>query len=116
MPGINFDSLKHDLPLEKVLHSLGWRGRGGWGDSTRGPCPLHEAVTANSRVMWVCNGRWYCHRCKRGGDLLSLWSELHPTMSLIQIARDLAEKYGVTLRFLRREKCFRRPRTREEDW
>ena len=115
MPGIDFDRLKHELPLAKVLHALGWRGWGGWGGNTRGPCPLHQSITAHSRAMWVCEDRWYCHRCKCGGDLLELWARLHPSLSLIQIARNLSEKFHVTLRFLRREKSLRKPRTREED-
>jgi hypothetical protein len=81
MPGIDFNRLRHEITMEKVLRLLRFECTRQRGDQRYGYCPLHESErkhrTAFSvNVAMAC---YYCHKCKSCGDQFALWAEATQT-------------------------------------
>lgn len=70
---IDYQALRDQVDVERVLSVLGWRTGAREPAGYRGPCPLHEPCPRRSRSLSVGRYRWYCHRCRVGGDALELW-------------------------------------------
>ncbi len=93
MPSIDYDRLKAEIPLARLLDHLGWTHRyvseKGF---RRGRCPLHGGSSTRSRSFSadLATNSWYCHRCKVGGSVIDLWQRLHPGLELHAAAADLA--------------------------
>jgi hypothetical protein len=76
MPGIDFANVKREVSMEDVLRLLNWSPVSIKGSQQRGPCPVHCSANASSRSFCVNGEGWYCHKCKRGGDQLALYSQV----------------------------------------
>jgi DNA primase len=76
MPGIDFRAARSEVRLAAVLELLGWQPRSRSGDQVRGPCPLHQSQSPNSRVFTAHLGKnvYHCFRCGAGGNALDLWA------------------------------------------
>src|SRR5262249_14953081 len=95
---IDFDHLKRQLPLARVLDQLGLTARlRGRGPQRRGPCPLHRG-DARGRTFSVNldDGVFYCFAkgCGHQGDFIDLWAAVHG-LSLRAAALDLVNTFGL---------------------
>ncbi len=85
MPGIDFDRLRAEVPMQQVLELLGFQSTRCRGDQWYGRCPL-PACQLSDRPSFSVNlaiGRYCCHRCHSHGHQLELWAAatgltLHP--------------------------------------
>lgn len=121
MPAIDLHEVVASVRLLDALALLRWPGRGLWGDNHRGPCPVRGCIHRYRQPFWCCNERWYCHKCKQGGDVLDLWAAVNG-MSLFEAARDLCRAFALDVPYLprgaRKPRGGRKPRpaaNREED-
>jgi DNA primase len=76
MPGIDFDRLRAEVPMQQVLQLLGFVPCRRRGDQWYGPCPLPGCATS-PRPHFSVNvafGRFYCHRCRQHGHQIQLWA------------------------------------------
>lgn len=74
---IDFQALKRLVTVRQALEALGWSAVWSRGNLSRGPCPIHGSARADSR-SFACKGPvGYCHKCKRGGDAVRVWSLIH---------------------------------------
>jgi len=87
MPGIDFDRLRREIPMEDVLHLIGFQPCQTTGDQWYGGCPLHGSTVDRARhfSVNVATGRYSCHKCHSYGNQLELWAAyikkpLHPAM------------------------------------
>jgi transposase len=95
---INFDHLKRQLPLARVLDQLGLSARlRGSGPQRRCACPLHRG-DARGRTFSVNldDNVFQCFdsRCGQKGDVIDLWAAVHG-LSLREAALDLARTFGL---------------------
>ena len=76
MPGIDFNRLRAEIPMEQVLRQLGFQPVRCHGDQLHGPCPVHGSTSRQSRIFSVNlrSGRYYCHQCHSHGNQLELWA------------------------------------------
>jgi transposase-like protein len=95
MPGVDFDVLRREITMQQVLDEIGFSGPYCDGDQFRGPCPVHESKSKNSRAFSVNLGtqRYYCHKCKSHGNQLELYAAVHDT-TVYQAAIDLCHALG----------------------
>lgn len=78
MPGIDFDRLRAEVPMQQVLRLLGFEPKRCRGDQWYGHCPMRDCPPRRGRLCFSVNvalGRYYCHRCERHGHQLELWAE-----------------------------------------
>ena len=95
---IDFDHLKQQLPLARVLDQLGLSARlRGHGPQRRGACPLHRG-DARGRTFSVNldDNVFQCFdkQCGPKGDVIDLWAGLQG-MSLREAALDLVQTFGL---------------------
>jgi transposase len=95
---INFDHLKRQLPLARVLDQLGLSARlRGSGPQRRCACPLHRG-DARGRTFSVNldDNVFQCFdsRCGQKGDVIDLWAAVHG-LSLREAALDLVRTFGL---------------------
>jgi DNA primase len=78
MPAIDYRRARAELRLADVLALIGYEPRVRQGPQWRGPCPLHGARSATSRVFaaHLSKGLYPCFRCGAGGNALDLWAAL----------------------------------------
>ncbi len=69
-----------------------------------GLCPIHPDRTPSFTVN-ADKGRWYCHGCQRGGDVINLVEQIDGVARAEAISK-LADKYGVMRPDLREEQRF----------
>jgi DNA primase len=76
MPYIDYGWLRLAVPIGNVLCRMGWRRRTQKNHEARGPCPFHNLIGDKSRSFAVdlAADKWYCHRCKIGGDVIDLYA------------------------------------------
>jgi hypothetical protein len=76
MPGIDFDRLRAEVPMQQVLQLLGFEASRCRGDQWYGPCPLYGCAspTRPTFSVNVALGRFYCHRCRHHGHQIELWA------------------------------------------
>jgi len=89
---IDFAKVKEQLTCKRVLMSEGWQAVSEFRDTVRGPCPLHRSRSKRSRSMALTGPVWYCHYCKRGGDVIDLWAEMR-SLTLLEAAHDLVNRF-----------------------
>jgi DNA primase len=77
MPFIEYSTLKSLISVPRALGLLGWRASEVTGNRYRGPCPIHGSTSPASRSFSVTTTEWYCHKCKKGGDVILLWQWVH---------------------------------------
>jgi DNA primase len=95
MPGIDFDKLRREIPMEDVLQLFGFEPSHRRGDQWSGRCPLHSSSPGPSRKFSVnvATRRYYCHKCRRGGNQIELWAAF-TGLSLHPAAVDLCQALG----------------------
>lgn len=95
---ISFDLIRRSLLVSEVLFQVGWcskrRPAGNW----RGPCPLRQGHTVGQDEFSLSADRqhWYCHKCRKGGDVIDLVAVMDG-LTILQAARKIAEIYHVGL-------------------
>jgi hypothetical protein len=85
MPGVDFDRLRAEIPMQQVLRLLDFQPHRCRGEQWYGDCPLPACRErrGQSFSVNVAIGRYHCHRCHSRGHQLELWSsatglQLHP--------------------------------------
>lgn len=103
MPGIDFDALRREITMERVLALLGFEPTTRSGPQWRGPCPVHGSTSEGSRSFSVNleAGRYYCHKCHSRGNHLELWAAAKQ-LPLYEAALDLCRSLGRELPWLTR--------------
>jgi transposase len=96
---IDFEHLKAQLPLERVLAQLGLLdGLRGRGPQRKGPCPLHAAETKPGHTFSVHLGKnvFQCFQpqCGKKGDILDLWATVKG-LTLRAAAVDLVQTFNL---------------------
>jgi CHC2 zinc finger len=69
------DTLKHEVPIQRVLEARGIELKRHGAKDLVGLCPLHNEQTPSfvlSPERWL----WHCFGCDRGGDVISLTQQL----------------------------------------
>lgn len=94
MPSINFKLLRNRFPCTPLLQAGCWPRTWGGEPAARGPCPVCDLHHPNSRDLWLSPFRWYCHKCRKGGDAIDLYALLH-NCNVHQAARALCELHGI---------------------
>src|SRR6266849_256921 len=94
-PYVNFAWIKASIPIEAVLRHCGTPPAFDEPAGLRGPCPIHGSRSPKSRSFAVKGQAWYCHSCKRGGDVVRLWGLLHHLPDY-DAAIELAAVFGIT--------------------
>jgi len=93
---IDFDHLKTQLPIARVIDQLGLRLRGA-GPQRRGPCPIHRG-DGRGRTFSAHLGDNVFHcfddRCGAKGDVIDLWARVKG-MSRRDAALDLVDTFGL---------------------
>jgi hypothetical protein len=100
MPFLDFEAIKRDAPLQRVLDYIGWVPTWSRGDQARGPCPIHRSQTLRSRSFAIQGEGWFCHSCKENGDVIRLWAILF-SKTPYEAARDMCQTLGTPLYCLR---------------
>jgi DNA primase len=87
MSGIDFNRLRAEISMERVLTELGFQPVSRSGDQLHGPCPVHRSASPGARTFSVNlrRQRYYCHKCHSHGNQLELWAavqqqKLYPAM------------------------------------
>ena len=95
MPGIDFNRLRSEITMERVLTQLNFQPTQRTGNQLHGPCPIHGSTSATSRSLSVSldSGRYYCHKCGSHGNQLELWAAVN-RIPLYEAARDLCRALG----------------------
>jgi DNA primase len=95
MPGVDFDRLCVEVPMDQVLDLLGFQSVSRSGPQWYGRCPIHESRSKRSRCFSVnlTLGRYYCHRCHSHGNQLDLWAAA-TQLPLYPAALDLCQRLG----------------------
>jgi hypothetical protein len=95
---VDFDHLKRQLPLARVLDQLGLSARlRGRGPQRRGACPLHRgdargrtfSVNLDANVF-----QCFDKQCRQKGDVIDLWAAIQG-LSLRAAALDLVHTFGL---------------------
>jgi DNA primase len=95
MPGIDFNRLRSEITMERVLAQLNFQPTQRTGNQLHGPCPVHGSTSATSRSLSVNldSGRYYCHKCGSHGNQLELWAAVN-RIPIYEAARDLCRALG----------------------
>lgn len=107
MPGIDFASLRRQVPLAQVLELVGFTALGRCGAQVRGPCPLHgsSASSASSRRSRAFAAHlerhcWHCFGCGAGGNALDLYAAV-TRLPLYAAALELCARLHLPVPWLR---------------
>lgn len=103
MPGVDFNKVRTEIPIEQVLNLLGFQPSARSGVQWYGRCPLHESTPGRHRCFSanVALGRYFCHRCHSHGNQLELWAAA-TKLPLHQAAIDLCHRLGRDVPWIRR--------------
>jgi DNA primase len=96
MPLIDFAEVRRLVPILQLLDWLDWKPVSRHvGQRYRGPCPVHGGRSRHSRSLAVeaKAGKWYCHKCRCGGDVIDLYARVMAT-DLPSAARELCLQFG----------------------
>jgi hypothetical protein len=114
MPGINFAEVNKTIHMDDVLYLIGWRASEEGAYTLRGPCPFHKSSSASSRSFAITGSSWYCHKCKRGGNKISLYAEV-VGLPIYDAVKQLCERLNLRPCYLPRGALRRAPRNSEEE-
>lgn len=103
MPGVDFNRLRAEIPMEQVLRLLAFEPTRRSGPQWYGRCPLHASSSKRNRSFSVnvSLGRYYCHRCHSHGNQLELWAAINQ-LPLHRAAIDLCQRLGHEVPWIRR--------------
>lgn len=91
---LDFRTIRLSIYPVTLLTALGWTYRFRRGDYYRGGCPLHRSTHATSRCLSIKGEFWFCHKCRRGGDVIALAAELW-RVPLLEAAHDLCDEFSL---------------------
>jgi hypothetical protein len=100
MPYIDFEEVKANVTIRQVCDALQWKPSGGNAHTWYGPCPLHCSNHVGQRYLRRCcsidlaQNRWYCHKCKKGGNQLDLFAQARK-LSLYEAALVLVVSHAI---------------------
>jgi transposase len=92
---VDFDHLKSQLPMQRVLEHLGLAPRlRGAGEQRRCACPIHGGGRSRTFSVNLKDNVFRCFdsRCGKQGDVIDLWAALRQ-MSLREAALDLVRTF-----------------------
>jgi hypothetical protein len=98
---INYRLIRDAIPVLWVLERLGWEPQYRRGQKCRGWCPVHSQTGHRSTILAVDGTHWYCHRCRRGGDAIDMYS-LVTGEPLYESAVHLCEEFSLDVPYLER--------------
>jgi len=103
MPGVDFERVRSQITMERVLNLLGFEPVQLSGVQWYGRCPLHESRPGRHRCFSVnvALGRYFCHGCRSAGNPLELWAAA-TKLPLHQAALDLCHRLGHDIPWIRR--------------
>ena len=103
MPSVDFQILRDEITMNEVLDQLGFQPTSRTGNQLRGPCPVHRAMSAQSRSFSVNleTARYYCHQCNSHGHPLELWSAVKQ-LTIYEAAIDLCQTLGKEVPWINR--------------
>jgi len=103
MPGIDFNTLRHQITMEQVLDLLGFQCVRRRADQWYGYCPLHPSEPKHRRTFSVNvrKGCYYCHKCRSRGDQFTLWTEAN-NMTLHPATIQLCHQLGIEVPWVHR--------------
>jgi DNA primase len=95
MPGIDFDRLRTEITMERVLNLINFEPSSCSGDQWHGPCPVHHSTSPRSRTLSVnlSTRRYYCHKCRSSGNQVELWAAVKH-LPIYDAAIDLCRALG----------------------
>jgi DNA primase len=95
MPGIDFDRLRREIPMEQVLNLIHFEPKTRTGHQWYGRCPLHPVKCRGPRSFSVNVQlkRYHCHQHHSGGNQIELWAEL-TNLTFYHAAIDLCRALG----------------------
>ena len=103
MPGVDFDHLRAEVPMQEVLQLIGFKPERCRGEQWYGHCPL-PACQQSAKTSFSVNlvtGRYCCHHCHSHGHQIELWSAV-TGLPLYQAAIDLCAALGREVPWLQR--------------
>jgi DNA primase len=113
MPSIDFEQMKHLIPMRDVLRLLGWVPLTSEAGQGRGRCPIHNSTNPRSRSFATKDDGWYCHSCKLGGDQFTLWATCQ-RLPIYQAVMDLCRELGRSVAYRPRRPRLAKARNGEE--
>ena len=92
---LDFSRLNSLLRASAVLDRLALPATVVYGLTWRGKCPFHASGNPKSRSLHVDLGRnvWFCHKCRRGGNLIGLWADVR-AVTMYAAAHQIAAEFG----------------------
>jgi hypothetical protein len=97
MPGVDFNALRNEIPMQAVLDLLRWQATSRSGIQRYGPCPIDDSSSSRARPRSFSvnleEGRYYCHHCHSHGNPMELWAAVR-RMTMYQGAIDLCQALG----------------------
>src|SRR5262245_53563585 len=97
-PWLDFEHLKMQLPLQRVLEHLDlWDTLRGTGRQRKGPCPVHAPDgTGKTFSVQLDKNVFHCFepRCGRKGDVIDLWAAVK-SLNLREAALDLVGTFNL---------------------
>jgi DNA primase len=102
MPGVDFESVRSQIPIAQVLELVAFEVKSRTGDQVRGACPLHRSSEPRSRSFSanLKTNRFRCFKCGRSGGQLELWAS-HRGCTVYEAALDLCSRLGVAVPWIR---------------
>lgn len=93
---IDYQALRRQIPMERVLELLDYRATSRRGPQLRGACPFETSTTSPPRCFSVhlTKGLFHCFHCGAQGNQLDLWVQLHPS-SFYDAALDLCHRANI---------------------
>ncbi len=67
------------------------------GNAMKGGCPHPDHADENPSFYVYPDGRFFCHGCRRHGDVVDLWALIKRIKPGIEAALDLASEYEIAL-------------------
>ena len=96
MPGIDFVTLRKQIPMQRVLELLDYQPRSRASDQIRGPCPVHQSTSPTSRIFSanIARNTFQCFKCGAKGNQLDLWAQVHD-LNIYEAAVDLCRQLNL---------------------
>jgi DNA primase len=94
MPGIDFAAVRASVSLLDVFKLLGLHPIQRRGDRLRVPCPFDCSSSPRDFAGYLNTDRYYCFSCRRRGNQLELWADLHG-LNIYEAAQDLCHRLDI---------------------